>query len=109
MINISNDTWFGSSIGPYHHLSITRVRAIENNRWIVRATNNGFSAIIDNKGTIVDKMEINEQGIISFNVPQTTNNSLFVNFGYDLMRYLIICCSFFIIILFLRKVLNENS
>ena len=33
-------------------------------------------------------MEINEQGIISFNVPQTTNNSLFVNFGYDLMSYI---------------------
>ena len=39
MINISNDTWFGKSIGPYHHLDITRVRAIENNKWIIRSTN----------------------------------------------------------------------
>ena len=41
MINISNDTWFGESIGPYHHLDITRVRAIENNKWIIRSTNDG--------------------------------------------------------------------
>ena len=54
-------------------------------------------------------MEINEQGIISYNVPHIENNSIFVNFGYDLMRYLVICCLFFIIILFLRKVINENS
>ena len=54
MINISNDTWFGESIGPYHHLDITRVRAIENNKWIIRSTNDGFSAIITNNGTIVD-------------------------------------------------------
>ena len=53
MINVSNDTWFGNSIGPYHHLSIARVRAIENNRYTIRATNDGISAIITNKGTIV--------------------------------------------------------
>ena len=109
VVNVSNDSWFGESSGPHQHFQIVRSRAKEINRWILRSTASGISGFIDNKGTIVDKMEINEQGIISFNVPQTTNNSLFVNFGYDLMRYLIICCSFFIIILFLRKVLNENS
>ena len=109
VVNVSNDSWFGESSGPHQHFQIVRSRAKEINRWILRSTASGISGFIDNKGTIVDKMEINEQGIISFNVPQTTNNSLFVNFGYDLMRYLIICCSFFIILLFLRKVLNENS
>ena len=109
VVNVSNDSWFGESNGPHQHFQIVRSRAKEINRWILRSTASGISGFIDNKGTVVDKMEINEQGIISFNVPQTTNNSLFVNFGYDLMRYLIICCSFFIIILFLRKVLNENS
>ena len=40
MINISNDTWFGNSIGPYHHLDIARVRSVENNKWLIRSRPN---------------------------------------------------------------------
>ena len=65
IINISNDTWFGSSIGPYQHLDIARVRAIENNKWLIRSTNDGFSAVIDNNGTIVDKLDKGESGVIN--------------------------------------------
>ncbi len=65
IINISNDTWFGNSIGPYHHLDIARVRAIENNKWVIRATNDGFSAVISNKGVIVDKMEKGISGVMN--------------------------------------------
>ena len=65
IINISNDTWFGNSIGPYHHLDIARVRAIENNKWLIRATNDGFSAVISNKGVIVDKMEKGISGVMN--------------------------------------------
>jgi apolipoprotein N-acyltransferase len=109
VINVSNDSWFGESSGPHQHFQIVRSRAKEINRWILRSTTSGISGFIDNKGTIVDKIGVNEQGIISYSVPQIENNSIFVNFGYDLMRYLIIFCTFFIIILFLRTVINENS
>ena len=57
IVNISNDTWFGSSYGPSQHLQITRARAIEHNKYLLRATNDGISAIIDNNGTIVDKID----------------------------------------------------
>ncbi len=109
VINVSNDSWFGESIGPHQHFQIVRSRAKEINRWILRSTTSGISGFINNKGTIVDKIGVNEKGIISHSVPQIKNNSIFVNFGYDLMRYLIIFCTFFIIILFLRKVINEDS
>ncbi len=101
MINISNDTWFGSSIGPYHHLSITRVRAIENNRWIVRATNNGFSAFIDNKGTVVDILDQNESNILESKVKLVENTSIFNKFGY-MFNYFF---SFIIILLFIARAL----
>ena len=101
MINISNDTWFGSSIGPYHHLSITRVRAIENNRWIIRATNNGFSAIIDNKGTIVDILDQNVSNILESKVKLVENASIFNKFGY-MFNYFF---SFIIILLFIARAL----
>ena len=101
MINISNDTWFGSSIGPYHHLSITRVRAIENNRWIIRATNNGFSAIIDNKGTIVEILDQNVSNVLESKVKLVENASIFNKFGY-MFNYFF---SFIIILLFIAKAL----
>lgn len=54
---VSNDAWFGDSIGPHQHLQITQMRAIENGRPIVRATQNGISAIIDANGRIIQQSE----------------------------------------------------
>ena len=87
MINISNDTWFGSSIGPYHHLDIARVRAIENNKWIVRSTNDGFSAIIDNNGTIVTKIEKGDSSILNGSISSLKERSFYNIYGY-LIPYL---------------------
>lgn len=54
---ISNDAWFGDSLGPHQHLQITQMRAIENGRPILRATQNGISALIDANGQILSKTE----------------------------------------------------
>lgn len=53
LVTISNDTWFGASWGPPQHLQMAAMRARENGRWMVRATNNGISALIDDKGELV--------------------------------------------------------
>ena len=88
MINISNDTWFGESIGPYHHLSIARIRSVENNRWTLRATNDGFSAIISNKGTIVDKLDKGDSNILEGYIDLIYKNSFYNKIGY-IFSYLI--------------------
>jgi apolipoprotein N-acyltransferase len=82
IINVSNDTWFGNSIGPYQHLSIARIRSIENNRWSIRATNDGISAIISNKGTIVDKLEKGAIGVLEGKIQLINKNTFYNSYGY---------------------------
>ena len=54
-INISNDGWFGRYGAPKQHLNQARMRAVENNRWLLRATNTGITSAIDPYGRVVDQ------------------------------------------------------
>ena len=90
IVNISNDTWFGDSIGPYQHLNIARIRSIENNKWTIRATNNGYSAIISNKGTIVSLSDKNSKQILEGHVQLIEDRTFYSLYGYILF-YLISC------------------
>ena len=52
-VNISDDGWYGNSGAPSQHLNMARMRAIENQRWLLRATNTGITASIDPYGRVV--------------------------------------------------------
>src|SRR5581483_6051389 len=52
-VNISNDGWFGNTAAPVQHLNMARIRAIENNRWLLRDTNTGITGAIDPYGRLV--------------------------------------------------------
>ena len=57
LVNVSNDAWFGDSNAPHQHLQITQMRALEAGRWMLRATNNGVSALIDPKGHVTTRSQ----------------------------------------------------
>ena len=69
IINISEDGWFGDSIGPHQHFAKAVFRSIENNTFLVRSANKGISAIVSNKGEIVKKLSPNEVGSIEMDIP----------------------------------------
>ena len=69
IVNISEDGWFGNSIGPYQHFSKAIFRAIEQNTFLIRSANSGISAIINNKGQVVKKLDKTEVGNIELQVP----------------------------------------
>ena len=69
IVNISEDAWFGNSIGPHQHFAKAIFRSIESNSFLVRSANKGFSAIISNKGEIMKKLNVNEAGNIEMDIP----------------------------------------
>lgn len=57
MVNASNDAWFGNSFAPWQHLQIGQMRALETGRVWLKANNTGITAIVDEKGRVVDRLE----------------------------------------------------
>ena len=57
LANVTNDGWFGRSWGPQQHVQIAQMRSLETGRFMVRATNTGVTAIIDQKGRIVSRAQ----------------------------------------------------
>ena len=73
ILNISEDGWFGNSIGPHQHFAKAIFRSIESNSFLVRSANKGISAIVSNKGQIIKKLNINEAGNIEMEIPLITS------------------------------------
>ena len=80
LLNITNDAWYGDSTGPRQHLLQTRVRAIEEGLPIVRSASTGISALIDPYGRVLDKISLNERGVINSELP--TKVSTPTNYSY---------------------------
>ena len=59
IVTVSNDTWFGESLGPLQHMQMVQMRALENAKPIIRGTNNGISGLVDQRGNIYGRMDQN--------------------------------------------------
>ena len=65
LVTISNDTWFGASIGPSQHFQIARMRAKENGKYLLRSTNDGITGIVDDEGAVVARLPRFEPGVLT--------------------------------------------
>ncbi|SNT70849.1 apolipoprotein N-acyltransferase [Psychrobacter sp. LV10R520-6] len=81
LLTISNDAWFGTSAGPLQHLQMVQMRALENGRWFMRATNTGVTAIIDHKGRIVKRAPQFERTVLRGNIQARVGNTPFMLMG----------------------------
>ena len=92
IINISEDAWFGNTIGPDQHFAKSIFRAAESGTFFLRSANKGISAIIDNKGSLIKKLNRNEAGNIEYDVPliKSKNNKNDLIFIILLITYLFI-------------------
>lgn len=80
-VNVTNDAWFGESAAPFQHLAMTRMRAIENHRYLLRAANNGISAIINPSGQVVKTVERNERTFLEGHFGFETQMTLYAQYG----------------------------
>ncbi|HKJ95917.1 MAG TPA: apolipoprotein N-acyltransferase [Gammaproteobacteria bacterium] len=64
LVNVSNDGWFGDSSAPYQHLEMARMRALETGRYMLRSTNTGITAIVDEHGTVVSRAPMFQRTIL---------------------------------------------
>jgi apolipoprotein N-acyltransferase len=71
LVNISNDGWYGDTSAAWQHLNMARMRAIENHRWVLRATNTGVTATIDPLGRVISA------------APRHIRTALRAGFGYE--------------------------
>ena len=101
ILNISEDGWFGNSIGPKQHFAHSVFRAIEEGKSLIRSGNNGVSALINPKGRVVSKIESTKKGVIVVKKIKDTGETLFSKHGNKMFFYFL--AIYITLIFFLKR------
>ena len=96
IINISEDGWFGDSIGPKQHFSHSIFRSIESGKYIIRSANNGISAIINPMGIIEQEVEFGSRGYVELSESKLVKSTPFTQHGNKIFLILILIYIFLI-------------
>jgi len=101
ILNITNDTWFGNSIGPYQHFNMVRIRAVEQGIPVIRVANSGITGVIDAYGRVKSFLPYGISGILDADLPMETS-SMYSRYGYIPLFVLMFLLGGFVL-LFNRK------
>lgn len=105
LLTISNDAWFGKSIGPLQHFDMARMRALETGRYLIRATNNGISGFIDSNGKVLTTGGRFTRETIEGSVKRMSGNTPFM-IWHSWPTILLCLCLLFLCALQQRKIAN---
>jgi len=101
LVNISEDAWFGNSIGPHQHYAKVIYRAIEEGVFVARSANKGISGFIDPNGKSIKFLAISESGNIELKMPEFSEKTLFSIYGNKI--FLLIILLYISLILICKK------
>ena len=102
VINISEDAWFGQSIGPYQHYTKAVYRSVEEGVFIARSANKGISGFIDPNGRSLKFLNTSESGSVEYKMPHFFGPTLFSNYGNKIF-FLIIFLYIFLALIFKKQ------
>tara|TARA_B100000674_G_scaffold53549_1_gene37237 strand:- start:86 stop:1018 length:933 start_codon:yes stop_codon:yes gene_type:complete len=105
IVNISEDGWFGKSIGPEQHFVHSIYRAIESGKYVLRSSNNGTTAIINPIGIVEKKINSTKSGYIDFTESRKIKETLFAKYGNKIFVFIILLYIF--LIFSFNKIKNE--
>ena len=89
ILQITNDAWFGRFSGPYQHLQILKMRAIETGLPVARSANTGISAVISANGKIVDSLPLETEGSMELGLPKAFQPTIYYNWGNSIFFIMI--------------------
>ena len=101
ILNISEDGWFGKSIGPAQHFSHSVFRSIEEGKNVIRSTNNGVSAFVNPTGQIIK--QISEKGYFEINKIKRVDKTHFAKHGNKIFFYFVLIYITFSVVLKIRE------
>jgi len=104
LVNLTNDAWFGISSGPYQHFQQARVLAIAEGLPLVRAANNGISAVVDPFGRIVRSLPLGAEGVIDSPLPRAIAPTVYVRVG-DLGLFMVLFAG---VVLLVRRLRTDR-
>ena len=96
MVNISEDGWFGRSIGPKQHFAHSIFRSVESGKYLLRSANNGIAAIVNPLGIVEQKVEYGDSGYVDFKKAKKIQPTLFSKYGNKIFITLILLYIFMI-------------
>ena len=96
IVNISEDGWFGKSIGPKQHFAHSIFRAVESGKYVLRSSNNGIAAIINPLGIVEQKVEYGKSGYVDLKEVKKIQPTLFSKYGNKIFITLILLYIFMI-------------
>lgn len=103
LVVITNDWWFGDSFAPRNHFMMSRLRAVENSRWVLRCASSGVSGVISPYGHIIEKSDLNKQAVLESDFGLVTQKTFYTKYG-DVFSYL---CLLYVLYVVIKSIVNK--
>ena len=105
IVNISEDGWFGNSIGPHQHFVHSIYRAIESGKYVLRSANNGIAAVVNPLGVVDNQVDLNQSGFIDLSETKKVKPTIFSKYGNKI--FIVIILMYIFLIFSFNRTKNE--
>jgi apolipoprotein N-acyltransferase len=107
ILNLTNDSWFGYSAGPFQHFAAARLRAVEEGLPVVRVAGGGISGVIDPQGRVLVQLGLERVGVLDAELPKAGSPTPFSRYGTGIL--VAILAAFFAAGAFATRIMAKSA